>query len=292
MSDFQDQVKILGTAGTPIITLDAGDGRISVGGRFGPHVAAEGDHSVGANGALNLLSQIGEVVVILSGDGWIVLREPAKPGVPIGHEAIGLNTADSSLKLGVHGKHRVRLVGASGDLWLGGNGVNGDIMIFDENGDNATAAGATIRLNGKDGDIVLQNADCAEDFDVAPSALVEPGAVVSLDEDGRLRPTDKPYDTRVAGVISGAGDCKPGLVLDRTATCHDRRPVALVGKVYCKVDADYAPIQIGDLLTTSSTVGHAMKADDPRRAFGAVIGKAMRPLNTGRGLIPILIALQ
>jgi hypothetical protein len=46
------------------------------------------------------------------------------------------------------------------------------------------------------------------------------------------------------------------------------------------------------MLTTSPTPGHAMKVDDPLRAFGAVIGKALRPLSTGRGLIPILIALQ
>jgi hypothetical protein len=62
--------------------------------------------------------------------------------------------------------------------------------------------------------------------------------------------------------------------------------------VYCKVDAQYSPIEVGDLLTTSPTPGHAMKADDPLKAFGTVIGKALRPLSEGQGLIPILIALQ
>jgi hypothetical protein len=71
-----------------------------------------------------------------------------------------------------------------------------------------------------------------------------------------------------------------------------RRPIALVGKTFCKVDASYGPVGIGDLMTTSATEGHAMKALDPSRAFGAVIGKAMAPLAEGRGLIPILIALQ
>ena len=65
-----------------------------------------------------------------------------------------------------------------------------------------------------------------------------------------------------------------------------------MGKVYCKVDAQYAPIEVGDLLTTSPTLGHAMKAEDPWKAFGAVLGKALRPLAAGQGLIPILIALQ
>jgi hypothetical protein len=33
-----------------------------------------------------------------------------------------------------------------------------------------------------------------------------------------------------------------------------------------------------------------MKALDPLKAFGAVIGKALAPLPEGEGLIPILIA--
>ena len=69
-------------------------------------------------------------------------------------------------------------------------------------------------------------------------------------------------------------------------------PVALVGKVYCKVDARYSPVEVGDLLTTSPTPGHAMKADDPMKAFGAVIGKALDSLKAGQTLIPILVALQ
>ena len=67
---------------------------------------------------------------------------------------------------------------------------------------------------------------------------------------------------------------------------------SLVGRTWCKVDASYSPIDVGDLLTTSPTAAHAMKATDQRRSFGAVIGKALRPLRAGQGLIPILIALQ
>jgi hypothetical protein len=46
------------------------------------------------------------------------------------------------------------------------------------------------------------------------------------------------------------------------------------------------------MLTTSSTPGHAMRATDPGRAFGAVIGKALGSLPSGRGLVPVLVALQ
>jgi len=150
----------------------------------------------------------------------------------------------------------------------------------------------TIFLDGREGDIVLGNADCAEDFDITVSEAVEPGTVMVIDEAGGLRPSTEAYDKKVAGVISGAGDFKPGMVLDRQPGQNNRMPVALMGKVYCKVDARYAPIEVGDLLTTSQTPGHAMKATEPTKAFGTVIGKALRPLKEGQGLVPILIALQ
>jgi hypothetical protein len=141
-------------------------------------------------------------------------------------------------------------------------------------------------------DIILKNADCAENFDIAGLEKVEPGTVMVIDSEGALRPSDQPYDKRVAGVISGAGLYKPGLILDKQESSKNRMPIALMGKVYCKVDASYGAIEVGDLLTTSPTPGHAMKADDPMKAFGSVIGKALQPLAIGEGLIPILIALQ
>jgi hypothetical protein len=139
-------------------------------------------------------------------------------------------------------------------------------------------------------DIILS--DCAEDFDISAADIVEPGTVMVIDRQGALRQSEQAYDKRVAGVISGAGDYRPGITLGKQQSGNNRMPVALLGKVYCKVDARCSPIEVGDLLTTSPTPGHAMAANDPLRAFGAVIGKALRPLAQGRGLIPILIALQ
>ena len=141
-------------------------------------------------------------------------------------------------------------------------------------------------------DAVLTGGDCAEEFDVADTAEIEPGTVMVLDQRGALRSSQQAYDKRVAGVISGAGEYRPGLILDRKESSEGRVPVALVGKVYCKVDARDVAIEVGDLLTTSPTPGHAMKAADPFKAFGTVIGKALRPLEAGQGLIPILVALQ
>lgn len=154
---------------------------------------------------------------------------------------------------------------------------------------------AKLHVNGDiiaTGDIVLKNADCAEEFAVKDLEMIEPGTVMVLGEEGSLCQSTEAYDKKVAGVVSGAGDLKPGLILDKQSESTNRMPIALMGKVYCKVDAQYAPIEVGDLLTTSPTPGHAMKATDPLKAFGTIIGKALRPLAAGKGLIPILVALQ
>ena len=190
------------------------------------------------------------------------------------------------------GEDRIRLNAKNANGWFGGNGKDGDLMIFDETGDNRTSADATIRLNGGTGDIILQNADCAEDFDVIEEEDVDPGTVMVMHKDGVLHPCDKAYDRSVAGVISGAGAFKPGLILDRHPSDTYRMPVALMGKVYCKVDATSAPIRAGDRLTTSLLPGHAMRVSDEGKANGAIIGKALKPLSDGTGLIPILVTLQ
>lgn len=142
-----------------------------------------------------------------------------------------------------------------------------------------------------DGDIRLSGADCAEQFDVVDGVLPEPGSVVVIGADGALRESSEAYDTKVAGVIAGAGTYRPGIILDRQPGSLRRPSVSLIGKVFCKVDSDHGRIAVGDLLTTSPTAGHAMKATDSTLAFGAVLGKALKPWEAGRGLIPILVAL-
>jgi hypothetical protein len=139
-------------------------------------------------------------------------------------------------------------------------------------------------------DVVCFGGDIAEEFPIANKDDAAPGTVMVLSDNGALKPSDTPYDGRVAGVIAGAGDYRPGILLNRQSQAG-RLPIAMVGKTYCMVDASYGAVGIGDLLTSSGTAGHAMKAVDAARAFGAVIGKAMRPLLEGRGLIPILLIL-
>jgi hypothetical protein len=217
--------------------------------------------------------------------GLLILRNGSdKDTVSIG----GGETGDIYLR-NKSGEFTVAIRAVEGDtagIWIGGKGQDGHIVIR-----NASDA-KTIHLDGQAGDIRLANADCAEEFEVTPGFEVQPGNVMVIDEAGLLKPSTAPYDRSVAGVASGGGSMRPGIVLGHLPNGGRRLPVALSGRVCCDVDADFAPIAVADLLTTSSTLGHAMKATDSKRAFGAVIGKALAPLRSGRGQIPILVALQ
>ncbi len=145
---------------------------------------------------------------------------------------------------------------------------------------------------------ILGGADLAEPFDVTAvrDAMAEPGTVVVIDaaNPGDMKVSEHAYDTRVAGVISGANDLQPGMVMQAEGAEHGggEHPVALTGRVWTKVDADFGSVHPGDLLTTSTTSGHAMRADDTARRGGAVIGKAMTSLEAGRGLVLVLVSLQ
>jgi hypothetical protein len=209
---------------------------------------------------------------------------------------------------GVRGESTNGLTGLVGDGGVGGTGVFGIARATSEgkggiaiHGDGPIAG----RFKGDvevTGDIKLlnpMNADCAEDFDIL-AENVEPGTVMVLTENGSLEQSYQEYDRKVAGIISGAAGYKPAMVLGREQRSQvgeddkqkKRLPIALMGKVFCKVDARDSPIETGDLLTTSSTKGYAMKAQDHAKAFGAIIGKALGSLKEGLGMIPVLVTLQ
>src|SRR5262245_37966426 len=229
--------------------------------------------------------------------GVFGFSESTTGGAGVMGEAIGPGVIGTSKTwMGVYGETQSTTGGAG--VW-GENKGDGSGVVGIAKGNGAGIYGKGGRVAGffegdveVTGDIRLTNADCSEDFNIGMNAPVEPGTVMVVGDEGALFPSRHAYDKRVAGVVSGAGDYKPGIVLDKQQSKGSRQPIALLGKVYCKVTAEYGAIEIGDLLSTSPVAGRAMKASDPAKAFGSVIGKALRPIKEGYGLIPILIALQ
>ncbi len=264
----------------------------------------------GDNGQIDLLNQNGvtavEAVAFSSTTGGrLVLREGT-----VGEDRIrmyadnGGNNAELALREGTTTRVRlnsafdgrvqildgglpvVEMTGANGgEVNLSQGGVDVlQLIASDVNGDSRVVT-----------DVLQINAgsDLSERFDIRGEVV--PGYVVAIDPTtpGGLTVADRAYDTRVAGIVSGAGGVKPGMLMGQVGSIADgAHAVALTGRVWTWCDAGQHPIEAGDLLTTSATVGHAMKVTDPARAGGAMIGKAMTSLESGRGLVLVLVNLQ
>ena len=195
-------------------------------------------------------------------------------------------------------------------LALGGEGFDGSITLKDSGGTRTmfldsrdreflffdTAGRQTVRITSSPGDISLHGADTAELITIADSVpLPRPGSVLIAEGPDRFVECRAEYDTRVVGVVSGAGEHHPGVVLGSGgagASSSRVAPLALNGRVTCLLDATEAPIGIGDLLTTSATGGHAKAATDQARRPGTIVGKALTALDKGIGHGSVLIALQ
>ncbi|MCZ6836297.1 MAG: hypothetical protein O7G85_11025 [Planctomycetota bacterium] len=195
---------------------------------------------------------------------------------------------------------------------LDGSGTSNNSILFTTSSGGVislrnSSGATTITLDGDfggDGRVTTQElsitggSDLSEQFDVRSGDFEpEPGMVVCIDTDniGKLVVSEGEYDRTVAGIISGAGGIKTGMMMGQEGSIADGEyPVALTGRVYVMCDTANGPIEPGDLLTTSDVPGHAMKVTDYQAAQGAIIGKAMSRLDSadGRGLVLVLVTLQ
>jgi hypothetical protein len=160
-------------------------------------------------------------------------------------------------------------------------------------GTNNPAAKLHVTGNAQiDGNIAAKYQDVAEW--VKTSGNVPHGTVVVIDtlERDHVLPSSKPYDTRVAGVVSE----NPGLLLGTEEA--GKAKVAHSGRVKVRVDTSYGRIKVGDLLVTSSTPGYAMLSTPVEvggvsiHRPGTLIGKALESLDEGQGEILVLLMLQ
>ncbi|MGA3080565.1 MAG: Ig-like domain-containing protein [Terracidiphilus sp.] len=169
--------------------------------------------------------------------------------------------------------------------------VNGSINI------SGTGGGITFPNGGGTQTIAYTGVTCggdyAESVDVTGERTkYEPGDVLVIDPNtpGKFLKSAEPYSTSVTGIYS----TKPGTVGRRQTTPKtlDEVPMAMVGIVPTKVSAENGPIKPGDLLVSSSKIGYAMKGTDRSRMLGAVIGKALGSLDSGTGVIEVVVTLQ
>jgi hypothetical protein len=174
-----------------------------------------------------------------------------------------------------------------------GNAGSGDLI----RGFCAACSDASFRVTNSGMTVtpVLQitgGSDVAEHFQV--DKAIQPGMVVAIDpkSEGKLTLSRGAYNRKAVGVISGANELHPGMVLPEPNGATDAPALTLSGRVWVYCDATKNPVKAGDLLTTSDTPGYAMKVTNYRKAQGAIIGKALTDLKGQRGLVLMLASLQ
>jgi hypothetical protein len=207
------------------------------------------------------------------------------------HSAVSIDAVDGY-------DSRLYLASAGQARWALMNDDSGGDEFEIRTVEEATGTNARFRVK-RDGTTevyklrILGGADLVEPFCTGIERL-EPGTVVTIDPErpGELRASNCSYDTKVAGVVSGAGGVEPGLMLSQHGVLDQGSPIALTGRVYVRCTTEGGAIRPGDLLTTASSSGQAMRAADRARAPGAVLGKAMTGLQEGSGLVLVLVNLQ
>jgi len=299
----QTHLSVKNDAGYPTIQLEGNNEQISIWHNFGGtqfplcNLGVMGTYSTLMLGHSDLPADLrlwGKFPIVFdSRTGSIHVHECNNIGGVINTNLLVINGGGGgniSIKRNIPGyppsKEVLKFEASEAKLYVGDSRIPGNILLKNFYGKD------TIHIEGKTGNINLLGADCAEVFEISEDKQIDSGTVLVIGEDGKLHQSEKSFDKRVAGVVSGGRGCNPGITLNSSDNQNRKLPIALVGKVYCKVDASYNPIETGDLLTTSPTSGHAMKANNPVEAFGAIIGKALSSLKQGTDLIPILVALQ
>jgi len=185
----------------------------------------------------------------------------------------------------------------TGDATIGGNvAVSGQVQTASLVV-SGTSTTSTLNVSGTTTTGVLTitgGSDLAEPFALASGSHFSAGSVLVIDDQhpGELTLSDRPYDRRVAGIVSGAEGIVPGIRLAPPGAHFDNASVALAGRAYALADVSNGAILPGDLLTTSMHPGRVMRATDPSRWVGAVVGKAMSGLDKGKGFVLVLVNLQ
>ena len=121
-------------------------------------------------------------------------------------------------------------------------------------------------------------ADLAEKYE--SDAEYEAGTVLVFGGEAEVTACEEELDHRVAGVVS----TDPAYMMNAEA---EGQYVALTGRVPVKV---VGPVAKGDLMVASSVKGHA-KADN-NAGPGRIIGKAIGEIDSGEGVIEVLVNMM
>jgi hypothetical protein len=178
-----------------------------------------------------------------------------------------------------------------GSMWVTGAKVGyvTDAALNDgpeplETGDVVVITGAAAPLAGETPVIRVRKATAAD------GSAVTGGAVAGVVDQGVVMQRGPQDEAAVPGIAGHEAH-----LADGTAIRSGEYLLIVTMGAYkgVKVDATLAPIRAGDLLVASGSSGHAGYAAASAAALpNTVIGKALSDLNSGTGLVPVMVTLR
>ncbi len=201
---------------------------------------------------------------------------------------------------------------------FGYSSANGSCGVYGNSASGSGVRGETARADGNYGLYTSDNAYIGgkldlggvvdpvigERFELDPDENIEVGDVVVVDEDSQyLTRCSEAYDAKVIGVVGPELDVKDGETMvitfgnraaNRLPEINGETPARVIIKI--KADAKYGMIKRGDLLTTSPTPGHAMKAVPVEMNGikiyppGTIIAIALESLESGKGTLEVFVS--
>ena len=169
----------------------------------------------------------------------------------------------------------IRTTASNGNIVLTPNGtgvivVSKDIVNGQANGVGNIGSSTTYFNTVFAKATSAQYADLAEMY--VADAKYAPGTVVEFGGTQEITITTGSHSTAVAGIIS----TNPSYLMNSTQTGEHVLPVALTGRVPCRVQG---PVRKGDVLVSSSTPGVAQRIGANWQP-GCILGKAMAVIDS------------
>ncbi len=218
----------------------------------------------------------------------------------------------------------VRVIGGGvnmdGNLVVGGSKTGYVVDVMKNAGSDALEPGDVVVMAGSSSDAVLgqipvpsiTKATTAYDsavVGIVDQAMYVPDAGTKAAYDAQQKADNDAHAAYAAAMkTNGKTNLSPvaniaNRIPDMVGTLHATDATDVPASGYCnvvtlgsykqvKVDASFGAIHPGDLLTTSSHAGYAMKADPAKAKMGSIIGKAMGNLDSGSGMITVLVTLK